>query len=173
VLEIGPSGSHDTIQATGMHVLRKKNEFWMWYGPYNGQHHIALAKSTDGIHWEKQNGGSPVEGLAGREQLGPSVYFDGQRFFMLYNHDWEKSWAIFKATSDDGIHWQPIDDAEPLLGTPPEGNFATAGPGRNHSSHASQIIFDGKRAMFWYGGEDGSPPHLSRIGMAMADLKSK
>ncbi len=32
VMEIGPSGSIDSIQATGMHVLRKNDEYWIWYG---------------------------------------------------------------------------------------------------------------------------------------------
>ncbi|HMC65823.1 MAG TPA: hypothetical protein VKI65_12870 [Gemmataceae bacterium] len=38
VLDIGPKGSIDSIQATGMHVLKIGSRFVMWYGAYNGRH---------------------------------------------------------------------------------------------------------------------------------------
>jgi predicted GH43/DUF377 family glycosyl hydrolase len=173
VLDNGPAGSMDSIQATGMHVIRKNNEFWMWYGPYDGRHGIALATSSDGVRWTRHNNGRPIEGLVGDAQFAPSVYFDGKQFFMLYNHDWHGSWAMYAAISNDGIHWQPLKDVQPLLGDPPQGNFDTAGSGRNHSVHPSQIIFDGKRALVWYGGEDAMSPHYQRIGLAVAELPAK
>ena len=60
VLDIGPKGSSDSIQATGMHVLRIDNKFVMWYGAYNGLHTLAMATSPDGLRWTKVNGGKPV-----------------------------------------------------------------------------------------------------------------
>ena len=102
VMKIGASDSIDSIQATGMHVLKKGDEYWMWYGAYNGNHTIGLATSTDGVHWAKANGGQPVQGLEGPAQLGPSVYFDGRQFFMLYNHGSQGGWDMFAATSADG-----------------------------------------------------------------------
>jgi len=38
VLKIGPPGSIDSIQVTGCHVIRRDDEFVMWYGAYNGSH---------------------------------------------------------------------------------------------------------------------------------------
>ena len=85
VLDIGPPGSIDSIQATGMQVVRKDDQFVMWYGAYNGLHTIAMATSPDGIHWKKANDGGPVTGLLGKQQLGASVCFDGGKHLMLYN----------------------------------------------------------------------------------------
>lgn len=170
VLDIGPKGSSDSIQATGMHVLRINNRFVMWYGAYNGLHALAMATSPDGLRWTKANGGKPLTGLLGEQQLGPTVYSDGSRYFLLYEKITNHSWAMFAATSDDGIHWETANDSEPVLGPPSNGNFATAGKGMNHSVHPSQIIILGRQVRVWYGGEDGSPPHYQRIGLMEARI---
>lgn len=170
VLDIGPPGTTDSLQATGMHVIRRGDEFVMWYGAYNGRHTLAVATSPDGIHWVKANDGNPVTGLEGEQQLGPSVYFDGNRYFMFYNKDLDGSWAIFSATSHDGFHWTPANSSQPILGPPPPGNFGSAGKGRNHSVHPSKIVIVGNRVRVWYGGEDGLPPHKVHIGLMEAKL---
>jgi len=170
VLDIGPKGSSDSIQATGMHVLQIDDKFVMWYGAYNGRHTLAMATSPDGLRWTKANGGEPVIGLLGKQQLGPTVHFDGRRYYLLYEKNLNHSWAMFAATSDDGIHWQTANYGEPVLGPPPTGNFGTAGEGRNHSVHPSQIIILGWRVCVWYGAEDGSPPHYQRIGLMEARI---
>ena len=170
VLDIGPAGSTDSVQVAGMHVLRSEGKFVMWYGAYNGKHTLMMATSPDGVHWTKANDGQPVTGLDGSQQLGPSAYFDGRRYLMLYNKDLNGSWATFSATSDDGINWKPANDSQPLLGPPPTGNFDTAGKGRNHSVHPSQILLIGNKVRVWYGGEDGSPPHKAHIGLMEATL---
>lgn len=165
VLDIGPKDSIDSIQATGMHVLQIGGRFVMWYGAYNGLHTLAMATSSDGIHWEKANGGKALTGLLGPQELGPSVYFDGQAYFMLYNRNLDQQWATYAASSSDGIRWQAAFDGKPVLGPPPAGNFGTAGLSKNHSVHPSQILLRGRRVRVWYGAEDGSPPHHSRIGL--------
>jgi len=170
VLDIGPPGTADSVQATGMHIIRRGDEFVMWYGAYNGRHTVTVATSPDGIHWTKENEGNPVTGLEGNQQLGPSVYFDGDRYFMLYNKDLHGSWATFSATSDDGLHWTSANSGQPILGPPPPGNFGSAGQGRNHSVHPSRILITGNKARVWYGGEDGSPPHQAHIGLMEAEL---
>ena len=88
----------------------------------------------------------------------------------MYNKDLNGSWATFSATSDDGIHWQPANNSQPLLGPPPAGNFDSAGDGRNHSVHPSQILVVGNKVRVWYGGEDGSLPHKLHIGLMEAVL---
>ncbi len=167
VLDIGAPGAIDSIQATGMHVLRIGAQFVMWYGAYDGRHSLGLATSSDGIHWTKGNSGRSIVGLAGKEQLGPSVYHDKGRYFMLYNKSLDRSWATFAATSSDGIHWRPVS-SQPLLTPPSAGSFGTAGPGRNHSVHPSQLLLDRNKVRVWYGAEDGSPPHAQRIGLMEA-----
>jgi len=176
VLDIGPPGSIDSVQATGMHVLMIKKEFVMWYGAYGGQHKLGIATSFDGIHWTKENGGRPVSGLLGEEQLGPSVYFDGHRYLLFYSTVVNQQWVMFAASSPDGVNWLPLN--YPVLDQAPEDNFDSAGPGRNHSVHPSQLIFFNPKALFFfgpkalllYGGEDSEPPNYQRIGLMEAVL---
>jgi len=127
-----------------------------------------VAKSFDGIHWTKENGGRPVSGLLGDEQLGPSVYFDGQRYLLFYSTVVNQQWVMFAASSPDGVNWLPLN--YPVLDQAPEDNFDSAGPGRNHSVHPSQLIFFGPKALLLYGGEDSAPPNYQRIGLMEAVL---
>ena len=109
--------------------------------------------------------GKSLTGLTGREQLGPSVYFDGRKYLMLYQTNLANQWTCFAATSDNGVDWTAAWGNKPVLGVPPEGNFDTAGVGRNHSVHPTKFIIAGNKVRLWYGGEDGSPPHFSRVGL--------
>ena len=183
VLDIGAEGSIDSIQATGMHVLQIGGQFVMWYGAYGGLHSMAIATSPDGVNWTKGNDGMSLPGLAGSQQLGPSVYFDGAKYLMIYEHGMPGSaggtiWAAFAATSDDGVNWQPACDDQPLLGVAPEGTFGTANgvKGNNHSVHPTQMIVDGKRVRVWYTGEANEPlPGAEwapqRIGLMEAEIE--
>ena len=172
VMDVGPPGSMDAIQVDGMSILKVDNQFVMWYGAYagadHGAHQLGIATSPDGIHWTKGyrgNQGQPLAGLAGEQQLGPSVYSDGEQYLMLYNAHWQGGWATFSATSGDGLQWGGGSGDQPILLEAPAGNFDTAGRGRNYSVHPSQVIPVGNRFRVWYGGEDGSPPHSMCIGL--------
>jgi predicted GH43/DUF377 family glycosyl hydrolase len=174
VLDIGPKGTIDGIQATGMHILKIGDEFKMWYGAYGSrQHTLVLATSPDGIRWTRHNNGEPIAGLVGgrQGQLGASVYFDGERYFMLYGGDKEGQWRTYAAVSDDGFHFTPISGETPILDPAPQCNFDTAGVGRNHVVHPSQFVVTNGKVRIWYMGEDGSPPHFQRIGLMEAALR--
>ena len=170
VIDIGPKGSFNSIQATGMHVLQIGGRFVMWYGAYNGEHSLAVMSSPDGIHWKPLNEGKPVEGLALTNHCGMSVYFDGRRYLMFYGANQKGANNSFAAVSDDGIHFRPLRGDKPVLGPAPVGNFDTAGSGRNHVSHPSQFLISGQKVRVWYMAEDGSPPYHQRIGLMEADL---
>ena len=171
VMDIGGKGSIDSIQATGMHILKIDGEFVMWYGAYNGDHSFGLAKSPDGIHWTKANQGRSLTGLQGTEQLGPSVIFDGKQYFLLYNRPRNGAWYMYAASSSNGIDWKPAFGGKPVLGPPPKGNFGTAGRGHNHSVHSTQILRIGHKARVWYTAQEGSPPHYQRTGLMEALLR--
>ena len=182
VLKIGPPGSIDSIQVTGCHVIRRDDEFVMWYGAYNGSHTIGLASSPDGIHWTKENQGRSITGLSGTEKLGPSIHFDGRRYLMLYNTDLASSggakglWTTFAATSLDGLHWEPALDHHPLLGPAPPGNFGSADgkKGNNHAVHPTKMIFVGNSVCVWYGAEGNEPVKgLSWAHNAIGLMKGK
>ncbi|MBP88122.1 MAG: hypothetical protein CMJ64_15620 [Planctomycetaceae bacterium] len=164
VLSIGSKGTIDSIQATGCHVIKRGDQFVMWYGAYNGTHTIGLATSQDGIHWQKGNGGQSLPGLHGPKQLGPSVYFDASRYVMFYNTIRKTSnggtqWTLYAATSADGIQWKPALDNKPVLGPAPPGNFGSADgkTGNNHAVHPTKMIVRGDRVRIWYGAEGSKP----------------
>jgi predicted GH43/DUF377 family glycosyl hydrolase len=182
VLRIGARGSIDSIQATGCHIIRRGEQYVMWYGAYDGTHRIGMATSPDGIHWTKGNNGEPVSGLRGQQQLGPSVHYDGHRYLMLYNTSWKSAagppglWTLFAATSHDGVHWKPARDHQPLLGEAPSSNFGSAKGkrGNNHATHPSKLFFVDGRVRVWYGAE-GDKPYRGRypqnaIGLMEARL---
>jgi hypothetical protein len=168
VVDVGPAGSIDSIQATGCHVLHRPDGFVMWYGAYGGLHSLARATSPDGIRWTRADGGKPVTGLAGREQLGPSVYFDGGRYLLFYSSNLDGQWVMLAATSTDGVRWEPALGGKPVLGPPPPDSFGTAGRGSNHSVHPSQFLIQGGRVRVWYSAEASAPPNLQRIGLMEA-----
>jgi len=180
VLDIGLAGTVDSIQATGMHVIKTDDQFVMWYGAYDGVHTIAIATSPDGIHWTKGNEGSPVFGLQGSQQCGPSVYFDGEQYLMIYSCLVQEDgtyWKNFAATSQDGIQWQPAFEGGPLLGPAPKGNFGNAdGVGTaNHTAHPTKMIFQNDRVQVWYFAESStderSPRYpAQRIGLMEATI---
>lgn len=172
VLDIGPKGAIDSIQATGMHVLEVRGQFVMWYGAYDGRHTLAVASSSDGVHWTRLNDGKSLTGLVGgrQGQCGVSVYFDGHRYLMLYGADKGNEWKTYAAVSDDGIRFQRLRDDQPVLSPPPARNFDSAGRGRNQCVHPTQFVGTGKNVRVWYMGEDGFPPHRQRIGLMEAVL---
>ena len=176
VMPLGEKGTVDSLQVTGMHILHiaegERHVFRMWYGAYNGSHRLALAESSDGIHWKRLFDGQPISGLRGGQQgqLGPSVHFDGSRYFLLYCGDVGNEWKTYSAVSDDGFHFRQLNNGRPVLGPPPPGNFGSAGRGANHSVHASQLIFVNDRVRTWYAGEDNQPPRHQKIGLMEAVL---
>jgi len=183
VLKIGAPDSIDAVQATGCHIIRRGDEFVMWYGAYNGKHTIGLATSKDGIHWKKQNGGRSLPGLFGPKQLGPSVHFDGNKYLMFYNtiratDNGGTQWTLYSATSVDGIRWKPARNNKPLVGPAPPGNFGSADGkrGNNHAVHPTKLIVQGNRVRYWYGAEGNKPRPgrkyaASAVGLMQADIK--
>ncbi|MBM4068176.1 MAG: hypothetical protein FJ271_04435 [Planctomycetes bacterium] len=172
VLDIGPKGTIDSIQATGMHVLKIKDQFIMWYGAYNGRHTIGIASSPDGIRWQRLNNGKPLAGLVGGQQgqCGVSVYHDGRRYLMLYGADKGGAWNTYAAVSDDGLNFKKLRGDRSVLGPTPALHFDSAGIGRNHCVHPTQFLVSDRKVRVWYVGEDGSPPHGQRIGLMEAVL---
>ena len=183
VLKIGAPDSIDAVQATGCHIIRRGDEFVMWYGAYNGKHTIGLATSKDGIHWKKQNDGRSLPGLYGPKQLGPSVHFDGNKYLMFYNtiratDNGGTQWTLYSATSVDGIRWKPARNNKPLVGPAPPGNFGSADGkrGNNHAVHPTKLIVHGNRVRYWYGAEGNKPRPgrkyaASAVGLMQADIK--
>ena len=165
VLDVGPDKSIDSIQATGAAVIKTPSGFRMWYGAFNGTHTIVAASSPDGIAWTKDSRGA-VPGLQQETgALGPSVYFDGRKYLMLYSIISDRQWVMVGATSTDGATWTPVSGGGRILSAPDPNGFDSAGAGRNHSVHPSELVVHAGRVWAWYSGEDSRAPNLMRIGL--------
>ena len=137
VLDRGPEGTFDSTHAKYPCILRVGDEWWMWYNgraddAFTGA--VGLAKSRDGLHWKKANGGRPVfdHGPPGTfdstKADHPAVlFFDGQ-FHMWYTAgDTKSHYKIGYAVSRDGEHWTRENGAKPVFGPGAKGKFDDRG----------------------------------------------
>jgi len=170
VLNLGPAGSKDEVQAATPSILREGDVFLMWYAAWAPEpnHTICIAESRDGIRWEKLNNGKPVEGLNPSVAYAPAVCKVGNQYLMLYEALHAKP-ELYGAVSKDGVHWQMIRDGKPVI---PLGE----GDCFDNSvvTHA-YLLPVGDRILLWYTGfRRESHATLSwrvRIGLAEASLK--
>lgn len=169
VIDIGPPGSADSIQATGPSVVRTAGGYMMWYGAYNGEHSIVAARSADGISWTKV----PVTGLDASPALGPSVLHAGGAFYMVYSTPIAGRWTLVAATSRDGLGWTRIRDGAAILAAAPRVSFDAAAPGQNAGVHPSQFLIEDDLVRAWYAGEDPAGAQHQRIGMMEAVLPTR
>ena len=176
----------DSIQVDSVSIVKLGGVYKMWYGGYSGSHlhhKIGSAESPDGVRWTRTNDGKHSVGLAGDtdQQLGLSVYSDGNNHYMIYSRSHfprrgGNLWVMSAATSENGFDWKSVNNDRPLLSFPaPQGNFDAA-DGRksnNHSCHPTKIIIKDGRARVWYMGESntsGTPSTVQHIGLMEADL---
>lgn len=116
VIDLGPPGSPDEVQAATPSVLRERNGFRMWYAAWapRPNHTICVAHSKDGITWERENGGKSVEGLNPATAFGPAVCRMGDDYVMLYMA-LAPTRAIYAARSKDGLRWQMLNGGNPVI----------------------------------------------------------
>ncbi len=111
VLEPGPAGSWDEIEADGPMVIKESGLYKMWYSSDGSPAQIGYATSPDGINWTKYEGNPLLEGFI------PTVVKDGATYRMWYCKDesGNDNESIFYAVSDDGIEWTIQNGGNPVL----------------------------------------------------------
>jgi predicted GH43/DUF377 family glycosyl hydrolase len=170
VLELGPPGSYDDVQVAYPSVIRDGSRYRMWYSAYAGKynHTIAVARSRDGIHWERENEGRPVTGLSPSIAYAPDVIQIGRKLLMLYTGGYStpRPWGVFAAVSEDGLNWRMINDGETFVPFGTESDFD-----KDNQSHPS-VLSVKDRLLVWYSGfnrgPSGKDPLVFRIGLAEA-----
>jgi hypothetical protein len=120
----------------GLTCMEGSRIYHMWYAGYGGDPdnkecenigwRIFYASSTDGVHWKKRK--EPVLNLgeAGKGDkiyvAGPTVISDtalgscggsGPPFIMWYAGYDGSRWLVYKAKSNDGIHWDKVNNSLP------------------------------------------------------------
>jgi pectate lyase len=123
VIDLGQRGSPDEVQAATPSVVREKDGYRMWYAAYAAQsnHTICVARSGDGITWQRENEGESVTGLSPAKGFGPSVCLIGDAYVMLYMA-LESAPGIYAARSKDGHTWHMLNDGAPVI-TPSGAGF--------------------------------------------------
>jgi hypothetical protein len=146
----------------------------MWYSAYavNYNHTIGIARSLDGIHWERENKGQPVTGLSPAIAYAPAVIRWRGQYLMLYTGGFatRRPWGIFGAISNDGTKWRMINDHDTFVPFGAGNDFD-----KDNMSHPS-ILLVRNRLRVWYTGFNRGPsgvdPLIFRIGLAEAIVKT-
>lgn len=141
VLTVGTKDAGDDGQVMGPEVLRVGDEFYMWYTgmPHErhasgiGYYRIFLARSTDGLHWNRANKGRPVLDLGSPgspddvQAATPSIIrVDGE--FRMWYAAWSPhtNHTICAARSEDGVIWYRENEGRHVTGLNPSVAFGHA-----------------------------------------------
>lgn len=124
VLRPGPRGSWDETAVADPYALACGEWFYLFYLGQNrhGRQRLGLARSRDGVHWQKEHrnpllaGGGP--GAFDERGVGePAVFRAGDTFYMLYaGRSRGEHRQIGWAESPDGVNWKKMENAPRLAG---------------------------------------------------------
>ncbi len=173
VLDLGPSGSWDSLCSAYPHIVVTDSQYYMFYSGSNGSEGgVGLATSTDGIHWTKY-AGNPIltHGAPGSWEdvhtmgVGGAVNKDGT-FYMIFGgaNTTTSEAALGIAVSSDGRVWTKYVN-NPVIRR-----------GNSYQWDATQLsggklMFLHNKFYYWYGGTDYSN-YLWQIGYATSELTS-
>jgi len=117
ILDLGPEGAPDEVQAATPTILREAHGYRMWYAAWSPKtdHTLCVASSRDGLHWERENKGQPVVGLEPSYAYGPTVCRWRGQYLLLYMSHLKPSPGIYAAVSQDGLRWSMLNAGKPVL----------------------------------------------------------
>lgn len=164
VLEPGPIGSFDEMGVADPYVIEADGTFYMYYLGQDRarRQRIGLARSTDGIHWDKLRS-NPVLGFPAGFQVGqpgtfdehglgePAVWSSGGWWWMLYTgRAANEQRRMGLARSRDGVAWERVSDFPPIQGEASWDSQVVCDP--------SVVVLDDGRVSVWFGGGDVASP---------------
>jgi predicted GH43/DUF377 family glycosyl hydrolase len=166
VLDFGPRGSWDEISLGDPYALRLGDFFYLYYLGQDRarRQRLGLARSCDGVHWEKLRSNPVMElgayGAFDEVGLGePAVWRSHGAYWMLYTgRDGSERRRMGLARSPDGVHWERMP---PVISGEQDWNRAVV-------CDATVLIEDGG-VRVWYGGGNRPSPDENlngRIGVA-------
>ena len=173
VVPFGPRGAWDERATADPYVIESRGVLYLYYlGEDRARRQrLGLARSNDGVHWEKLRG-SPVLGLGAagtfdENGLGePAVWQAAGWWWMLYTgRDRAENRRIGIVRSLDGVQWERLKETAIFAGTAPWMAKVVCDP------HVEPGENGGFR--IWFGG--GSIPHPAEniegaIGYATLEL---
>jgi hypothetical protein len=152
VLDYGPSGSFDERAVADPYVIRIEPYFYMYYLGQDraARQRIGLARSTDGIHWEKLRA-NPVLDVDLDHEAGlgePAVWQSHGFYWMLFTvRNFDETRFLGLARSTDGVHWTRMPVR--YSGTERWNSKVLCDP---------SVVVDGDRILVWFGGGDVASP---------------
>ena len=151
VLNAGPVGAWDERAVADPYVIRIEPYFYMYYLGQDraARQRIGVARSGDGIHWEKLRANPVVE--MDEEEAGvgePAVWQSDGFYWMLYTvRDFAENRYLRLARSTDGVRWTKL--AVRYKGTEAWDSKVICDP---------TVVVDGGRILVWFGGGDVASP---------------
>ena len=151
VLDVGPVGAWDERAVADPYVIRIEPYFYMYYLGQDRavRQRIGVARSSDGVHWEKLRANPVVEMDEEEAGIGePAVWQSHGFYWMLYTvRDFAENRYLRLARSMDGVHWTKL--AVQYRGTQAWNSKVICDP---------TVVVDGDRIRVWFGGGDVASP---------------
>jgi hypothetical protein len=151
VLDTGPVGSWDERAVADPYVVRLGTYFYMYYLGQDRavRQRIGLARSGDGVHWEKLRANPVVEMDEDEAGIGePAVWQSHSFYWMLYTvRDFAENRYLRLARSTDGMRWTKL--AMHYRGTHAWNSKVICDP---------TVAVDGDVVKVWFGGGDVASP---------------
>ena len=159
VLMPGAAGSWDSEQVSAGFVLKNASAYLLWYAGDQKKpdgtccvYGVGLARSADGISWNKYAGNPVLTPDANRPYITePWVLLVDGQFKMWYACGDRAGFlvAICFATSPDGIHWSK--NASPVFRGTGGTNDWDGGP-----VYSPNVIYEGTAYGMWYSGTNSA-----------------
>jgi Glycosyl hydrolases family 32 N-terminal domain len=151
VLDVGPVGSWDERAVADPYVIRIEPYFYMYYLGQDRavRQRIGVARSGDGVHWEKLRANPVVEMDEEEAGIGePAVWQSHGFYWMLYTvRDFAENRYLRLARSTDGVRWTKL--AVRYKGTQAWNSKVICDP---------TVVVEGERILVWFGGGDVASP---------------
>ena len=166
VLTRGPSGSWDSVDLLNPSVIRYNNQLYNYYSGFDGTvWHTGLARSNDGIKWEKYEN-NPVLSPAPDDwdvsyisANGAAILWNGKVFYFYQGMDRQGVTNIGLATSTDGYTFTKFP--QPVLTPGPVHTWDSADVGDPY------VITQGGIIYLYYLGQNEKL--VQRFGVARSD----
>ena len=151
VLDVGPVGAWDERAVADPYVIRVEPYFYMYYLGQDRavRQRIGVARSKDGVRWEKLRSNPVVEMDEDERGIGePAVWQSHGFYWMLYTvRDFDENRFLRLARSTDGVHWTKLDAR--YRGTEAWDSKVICDP---------TVVVEDDRIMVWFGGGDVASP---------------
>jgi sucrose-6-phosphate hydrolase SacC (GH32 family) len=151
VLDAGPVGAWDERAVADPYVIRIEPYFYMYYLGQDRavRQRIGLARSSDGVHWEKLRANPVLEMDDEEAGIGePAVWQSHGFYWMLYTvRDFAENRYLRLARSTDGVRWTKLDVQ--YKGNRPWNSKVICDP---------TVVVEGDRIQVWFGGGDVASP---------------